>query len=586
MFKTIRRIINWVKPYRKRLYLGFLCSFFSSWCTAAPVMIAAWALEKIIRDSSSEEALDPNLAWLTLTAIAVTILLRFFFSYWKNRLQESIGTEQVAKDRLEIGDMLKRVSLGYFSKNNIGDILAALTTELSVLELHGMKMIDRVINGYIQVLAVVSVIALVSPLTAVMALAGVLLSGAALHRIGKESQKTAPIAHEAQEKLSGAAVEYVRGLPVVKSFGQEGVSIDRFYQASKENRIIRIKNEFGFVPWNCLHLLLLKAASMGLVLITGIQTVRGEIALSVLIMMVMFSFTIFGSVEAISDAAHLLSVIDAVLDRIKELRSTDYIDESGKDIPLEEFDIEFQNVTFSYDQREVIGDVSFSIPRNSTTAIVGPSGGGKSTICNLIARFYDVDMGAVKIGGHDVREFSCNSLMKNISMVFQTVYLFQDTVYNNIKFGRPDAAKEEIIAAAKAARCHEFISALPQGYDTVIGEGGNTLSGGEKQRISIARAMLKDAPIIILDEATASIDPENEHEIQKAISTLVAGKTLITIAHRLVTIEQADQILVVSDGQVVQTGSHQKLIEQQGIYQDYVQIRRNTEGWSLSPDGN
>ena len=234
-----------------------------------------------------------------------------------------------------------------------------------------------------------------------------------------------------------------------------------------------------------------------------------------------------------------------------------------------------------YDTRKVLKDVSFTIPEKTSTAIVGPSGSGKTTICSLLARFYDPQSGSISVGGHNLREFTCDSLLSNISMVFQNVYLFNDTIRANILFGKPDATEDEMIAAAKKARCHDFIMALPNGYDTVVGDGGGTLSGGEKQRISIARAILKNAPIIILDEA-ASIDPENEHPIQQAISELTRGKTIITIAHRLATIEQADQILVVEDGKIAEHGTHQELIRQNGVYKRFTEIRERAKGWNLS----
>ena len=298
-------------------------------------------------------------------------------------------------------------------------------------------------------------------------------------------------------------------------------------------------------------------------------------------MFVLFSFVIFGSVESVNDAAHILAIVDSALDKLETLEQVEYIDQNGKDIPLSAYDIQFSGVSFGYNSRTVLHDLNFTIPQNTTTAIVGPSGSGKSTLCNLIARFYDVSAGTVKIGGVDVREFTCDSLLKNISMVFQNVYLFRDSIKNNIRFGSPDATDGQIIAAAKAARCHDFIMALPDGYDTVVGEGGSSLSGGEKQRISIARAMLKDAPIVILDEATASIDPENEHLIQEAISELTHGKTIITIAHRLATIENADQILVIDGGTVAQKGTHKQLLEWEGIYQEFIKIREQAEGWRI-----
>lgn len=304
-------------------------------------------------------------------------------------------------------------------------------------------------------------------------------------------------------------------------------------------------------------------------------------SLTFFLMFVLFSFVIFGSVESINDAAHTLGIVDSAMNKLNALGNVKYIDQNGKDISLTHYDIEFQNVSFGYDSRVVLHDLNFTIPQNTTTAIVGPSGSGKSTLCNLIARFYDVNEGTITIGGVDIRELTCDSLLKNISMVFQNVYLFRDTIRNNIKFGSPDATDEQIIAAAKAARCHDFIMALPDGYDTVVGEGGSSLSGGEKQRISIARAMLKNAPIVILDEATASIDPENEHLIQEAISELTHGKTIITIAHRLATIENADQILVIDGGTVAQKGTHKQLLNQKGTYQEFIKIREQAEGWRI-----
>ena len=298
-------------------------------------------------------------------------------------------------------------------------------------------------------------------------------------------------------------------------------------------------------------------------------------------MLDMFSFMIFGSVEAMNNAAHVLEVIDATLDKLDGIEHADMIDKDGKAISLQNADIAFRDVTFSYDTVPVLRNISFSIPQGSTTAIIGPSGSGKTTICNLIARFYDVDSGEVTVGGENVRNMTCDSLLRNISMVFQKVYLFHDTVENNIRFGNPNATQEEIIEAAKKAQCHDFITALPDGYETVIGEGGSTMSGGEKRRISIARAILKNANIVILDEATASIDPENEHLIQQAISELTIGKTVIVIAHRLATIEHADQILVIDKGQVVQKGTHRQLIQQDGLYRRFITIREQAEGWCM-----
>lgn len=581
MFKTMKRIIRWAGRYKKRLYLGSVCSFFSSLATAIPTMVAAYALDKAIQAYWTNTAIEPALIWQTLWIIVGSIALNFLLSYLRAVLQESIGTEVAAGQRIHLGDVLKRVPLGYFSQNSVGDILAGVTTELSVLELQGMKMVDAVINGYAKFIAIVLCLIFFSPVAAAISIIGVVFSALALHGISRHSEKTATTAHEAVENMSGAAIEYIRGLSIVKSFGQEGASTQSFRSANKALKDIRIGIEKGFTPFNCLHLFALKLASMGIVFICAWQAAQGQMSMAFFLMFVLFSFVMFGSVENINDAAHLLGVIDSAMDKLEALENAEYIDQDGTDIKPTSYDIEFKDVSFGYDDRMVLHDLNFTIPQNATTAIVGPSGGGKTTLCNLIARFYDVNSGTITLGGTDIRAFTCDSLLRNISMVFQNVYLFRDTIKNNIKFGRPDAADEQIIAAAKAARCHDFIMALPDGYDTVIGEGGSSLSGGEKQRISIARAMLKDAPIVILDEATASIDPENEHLIQEAISALTHGKTIVTIAHRLATIENADQILVIDGGTVAQRGTHKELLEQEGTYKTFIKIREQAEGWRI-----
>ena len=581
MFHSIKRLLHWAGGYRKRLYLGCLCSFFSVWCTAIPIVIAAWTLGLVIADFRGENSLEWNIIWLSLFGIVISIFLRYIFSYWKAKLQESIGYEIAAEERLKIGNVLKRVSLGYFSKNSTGDILTAITGDLSSLELQGMKLIDAIVNGYINLLAIVIILLIVCPMAALTSLVGAILSALALNGISKKSRKNAPTKQISQERITDASLEYIHGLPIVKSFGQEGASIEEWKTACEKHKDINLKIMHGFVPNNCLHLLALKIASVVLILISGIFTIQGNLTISIFLLIAMFAFMIFGAVENMNDSVHMLGLIDTSMDKLENIENAEFIDEAGRDFSIASYNIDFTDVFFGYGEIEVLHNLSFQIPQNTTTAIVGPSGSGKSTICNLITRFYDVNSGSVKIGGHDVREFTCDSLLKNISMVFQNVYLFRDTIKNNIKFGSPDATDEQIIAAAKAARCHDFIMTLPDGYDTVIGEGGSSLSGGEKQRISIARAMLKDAPIVILDEATASIDPENEHLIQEAISALTHGKTIITIAHRLATIENADQILVIDGGTVAQRGTHKELLQQEGTYKKFIQIREQAEGWRI-----
>ncbi|QTL98850.1 ATP-binding cassette domain-containing protein [Iocasia frigidifontis] len=582
MFKTIKRIIKWTGEDKKRLYLGFVYSFFLSILTALPVMGAAYVLNLIILDMNGSQQLSMDWVLYILAFLILLVLGRALFSYLRAKSQESIGYEITAKERIEIGNILKKVSLGFFDSNNAGKIASAVTTDFSYVEMYGMKMIDNVVNGYICTLTMILCLAFYNYIIALICLAGVGLSAVFLRLLSNRSNRNAPVHQEAQDSMIAATIEYIRGIPIVKAFKQVGVSREGIEKAYRKSRDINVKIEMDYVPANCLHLFSLKLASVAVVLAAATMAAKGEMAIPNMLMMLIFSFIIFGHVESINNAAHVLEIIDATMDKLEKIKEAEFIDKNGKELTLSSYDIEFKNVSFAYEQKDVIKSLSFKIPEKTTTAIVGPSGSGKTTICSLLARFYDVSKGSISIGGRDIREMSCNSLLRNISMVFQNVYLFHDTVYNNIKFGNPEAGKEEVIEAAKKACCHEFIMKLPERYQTVIGDTGSTLSGGEKQRISIARAILKDASIVILDEATASVDPENEHKIQGAITSLVKGKTMITIAHRLATIENADQILVVDDGEIVQQGSHKELIREGKIYKKFMSIREKAEGWTLA----
>lgn len=581
MFRTVRRIVNWCGEFKGKLYIGFVFSFFSTWFAAMPVIVAAYTVAMLIEAAGGGAPFERRWIGLSLLSIAVLVLLRFLFEYIRAKFQETISYEMAAKDRLAVGDAMKRVSLGYFQQVDTGNILNSITTGLHTLENMGVRMIDNFVGGYLNFLVIFLFLLVINPLVSLIALAGAAVSFLFLLVVSKRSTENAPVSSKAGRELAGATLEYARGLPVVKSFGQGGASMAAMRKACRDSRDICLKIEWGYTPANCLHLLALKLASVALAAASCYLGMTGEMSLSVMLMFAFFSFGIFAGLEPISDSAHVLGVIDNAMDQLDALKEENFIDRDGRKISLERYDISFRNVNFGYDSRRVLQDVSFDIPEKTSTAIVGPSGSGKTTICSLIARFYDVDEGSISVGGHDVREFTCDSLLENISMVFQNVYLFHDTVRNNICFGKPDATEEEMIQAAKKACCHDFITALPKGYDTVIGEGGGSLSGGEKQRISIARAMLKDAPIIILDEATASVDPENEHLIQAAISRLTSGKTIITIAHRLATVTNADQILVVDEGRIAQRGTHDELMEQEGRYRSFIEARQRAEGWKI-----
>ena len=582
MFTMIKRIIDWTGSYKKRFYWGVVWSLLENFFIAFPLMGAAYVLNLMLQDTAGLRSLHTKEALWALLFMVFCVLGRFFFSYLRAVFQESIAYEKTAEERIEIGDILKRVSLGFFDRHKTGEIAGAVTTDLSTLELYAMKMTDTVIGAYLQTLAMILSILFFSWKVATVALMCVLCSAFFQRRLVKDSRANTAVRQKANDSMINATLQFIRGITVIKSYGRTASAVAELQKSFSDQRDINIKIENDYMWTNGLYQLSLKLTSVAIALMVCLQAIHGEISLPIMLMIVIFSFVMFTRLETVTTASHTLEMMRAALDKLQTIKTAKYIDEDSKDIVLNNFDISYQNVSFAYDHKNIIENVSFSLPENSTLAIVGPSGSGKTTLCNLLARFYDVNHGSISIDGHDIREMTCDTLLRYISIVFQHVYLFHDTILNNIRFGRPEASFEEIKEAAKKAACHEFIENLPNGYNTMLGEGGSTLSGGEKQRLSIARAILKDAPIVILDEATASVDPENEHFIQQAISALVKGKTLIVIAHRLNTIQFADNILVIDQGKLVQQGTHGQLIKEEGIYKDFQKILNKTSNWQLS----
>ncbi|HCX9144409.1 TPA: ABC transporter ATP-binding protein [Staphylococcus aureus] len=577
MFRITFKILNWVSPYKTRMILGFIMSFLNAIFIALPIFLASQIFNNVV----SHKSIYGKDIFNVVIIMIILVLGRFITAYLKSKNQESIAYEMSANERLNIGNKLKNVPLGYFNTHHSNELTTIVTTDLTFLENFAMKMVDIVINGYILISVLILSLLVVSWQVALLACIGVLLSFLTIQLLENKSKKNAPTYHYAQNQLIEKVVEVIRGIQVIKSFSKENASLRSFNRAVNESKRVNTKIEMQYIPFNLLHLLSLKVTSILIVLVACLLFIHNSIDLPTFIMISIFSFVIFDSVENINSAAHVLEIIDMTLEDIEKIKSAPELDKKGKDLTIENDDIAFENVNFSYDDKQVIKNVSFDIAANTSTAIVGPSGSGKSTLCHLLLRFYDVNDGFIRIGGIDIKDLKLSSLMSQISAVFQKVYLFNDTIENNILFGNPDATEEEVIRAAKQACCHDFIMKLPDGYKTVLHEKGNNLSGGERQRISIARAILKDAPIIILDEATASIDHENEQLIQTAINELSKGKTVITIAHKLETIKNADQIIVLNEGEIIQKGSHDELIRKPGMYQDFIRIKSKSAGWKL-----
>lgn len=579
MLKIIRRVLRLSGNLSKRIWGSFICGFLESMFG----LLSIAAVFLVLIELQNGQPITGQTWGIVIGLIAGGLILRMIFKYLVYRLQSTAGFEFVARERIALGDRLRNVPMGFFHDNSVGDITATVTTDLNFLENYSMHILDKVTTGVLSMIVMAGCILAFDWRIGLIFVAGILLSFPIYSHMQKKGKALSAKRQKIQSEAVAATLEYVQGISVVKSFNMCDKNLSDIEDAYESNAAASYGVERVFTPLNMTYSMVFRISACMIMLCAGILAVGGDLSFANLAVILIASFTIFNPIEVMGQMTTMIRTMDAALDRVERIKQAKKIDENGRDIPLDSFDIGFEHVSFAYENgNPILKDVSFSIPQGSMTAIVGPSGGGKTTITRLIARFWDVQEGSITIGGHDVKEFTCDSLLKNMSMVFQNVYLFHDTIENNIKFGCPDATHEQVVEAAKKACCHDFISALPQGYDTVIGEGGSTLSGGEKQRISIARAMLKDAPIILLDEATASVDPENEVHLQQAISALVKNKTLIVIAHRLSTIRDADQILVVDNGKIVEKGVHAELIQQKGIYQKFWNIRQKARNWKLA----
>lgn len=579
MLNVIRRVLRLSGNLSKRIYVGFVCSFLDSIAAMFPVGAVFYVLSRLqTGDFSGQD-------WQTiLWILSGSLLARMIFKYGLYSLQSAAGFEFVSRQRLTLGDKLRNVAMGFFHDRNMGDVTTTVTTDLNFLENYSMHVLDRITTGMISMVVISAFILWFDWRIGIIFVLGVLCSFLIYSRMQVKGKELTAKQRRVQAEAVEATLEYVQGISVIKSFNMEERNLSGIETIYDKTADASYALERTFAPMNVAYSMVFRVTACAIMLAAGILALQGEISFPGLVVILIASFSIFTPVEVMGQLTPMIRSMEASLDRVEQIKEEKDIDDGGRDIDMNTFDIAFQDVSFSYDQgMKALDHVSFSIPEGSMTAIVGPSGSGKTTITRLIARFWDVQEGSILIGGHDVREFTSDSLLKNMSMVFQNVYLFRDTIENNIKFGCPNATHEQVVEAAKKARCHDFISALPNGYQTMVGEGGSTLSGGEKQRISIARAILKDAPIVLLDEATASVDPENEIHLQQAISDLVKNKTLIVIAHRLSTIRDADQILVIDNGKLVQSGKHQNLIKTQGVYQKFWNIRQNAKNWRVAP---
>lgn len=581
MLALFSRILKLSGKYKCRIQGAFVCAFLESILSKMPIFLAFLVLSGFYQKTlTGTKCLYIGIGLVGVVAAQVIV------HYLCDRLQSAAGYMIFTDKRMELGGHLRKLPMGYFTSGNIGKISSVLSTDMVFIEEIAMSTLGNMMSYMLSALILLVFMFFLDWRLGLAAAAVTLLACFTAKGMNEVSLKEAACRQDQSEHLTDAVLSFAEGISVIKSYNLIGEKSEELTGNFRRSRDTSTAFERKMTPWTR-GLNILYAVGIAAIFALSVWLQQsGSLSLPYLLGVLLFVFDLFSPLKALYGEASRLTVMNAALDRIEAvLNETELPDKGTAHIPNESSgspEICFDNVTFAYQDKEVLHNISFSMQKNTMTALVGPSGGGKSTIANLLARLWNVKSGKVTIRSTDIRDVPLAELMEQISMVFQRVYLFQDTIYNNISMGKPDATEEEVYEAAKKARCYDFIMALPDGFQTVIGEGGATLSGGEKQRISIARCILKDAPIVILDEATASVDTDNESYIQEAINELVNGKTLLVIAHRLNTICQADQILVIADGRISEQGTHDELIAKAGIYQDFVNIRKKSSGWSLA----
>ena len=577
MFDAYRRFFAFAGKqagtWKKGLVFEFLRSIFEAFQFIALLIVLRALVEQNVTAAT---------AWVAFGTMAVSVAGAALFWYLAHNSEGQANYRMCGDKRIHIGERMKYMPMGYFNSQSLGALTAAATTTMEEIEGMSFAVIARTVVGIIRTLVFTVAILCLDWRVGIVFLLGALLFLWVNAGLLKKSRQLSPERIHAQTALVDAALEYIQGMSVVRAFRGSRAAEKTMNEAIGQTEQKNFKLERKRIPYNVLEQIVLRVAAVVAILLSIWLFLQGSMSLFTCLMMTVSAFLVYSELESAGEMFFMLPMIDASISQVDAIDQAPRMDEGGSVRTPQNRDITFDHVDFSYGERKIIQDVSFTVPEGTTTAIVRPSGSGKTTLTSLMARFWDVDSGSVKLGGIDVKDYALDSLMSNFSMVFQAVYLFNDSIENNIKFGKPDATHEEVVAVAKAARCHDFISALPEGYDTVIGEGGATLSGGERQRLSIARAMLKDAPIVILDEATANVDPENEADLQEAIEALTGGKTIIMIAHRLKTVRRANQILVLEHGRITQRGTHEQLIQEPGIYADFIQVRQRAANWKIS----
>ena len=580
MIELIKTLYEVSGSYSKRITRMLIFDVFKGIFEGIALGAILFCLTKICENIFTGLSVVMNDVYTVFVISVISMMGKIVFGYLADRNKYIASYSLGAENRLYIGDRLKNVNMGYFSTNSLGNIAGGLSTVIGELETMGVFIIEQLLVGTIQTLIIVAFVLPYDIVTATIILL-TLIIGIMVNIV---TQKKTDLLTERllglKLDLSSKMLEYVKGIGVTKAFGKEKNTVKELNESITESRKGFLAVEKILVPTQFMFLLVFKIGICVIIFTSLIRYFSGNIEVTKAIILIVMSFVVFSGFELAGSMQSIKGIAVQNLNSVINLRNLPVI-EDGEETEIDKAEISMEKVSFSYGESEIFKNLSIIIPEGKTTALVGFSGSGKTTLCNLMARFWDVNSGKVNVGKTNVKEYKYDELLSNFSFVFQDVYLFDDTVRNNIKFGNPNATDEDMIDIAKKAQCHDFIMKLPQGYDTVLQEGGSNLSGGERQRISIARAMLKRSKFVILDEATSSVDPENEKQLLIALKSLLKGKTTIIIAHKLSTIKNADQIIVLKNGAIEQVGTHTELASEQGIYKDFLESRKKSEEWAI-----
>lgn len=577
MLSTLKKFFDFcTEEDRKKFYTSVCLGVLKAFIIAFRIPANGLVVMAIINNDVSMQTV-----WLSLGMMLLSVILNILISLKVTMLQTEAGYHTCTHKRIEIAEHMRYLPMGYFNQNSLGQITSVTTNTLESLADVATRVVMMTLEGFLTAGTITVFVFIYDWRIGLILLAGLILfllpNGLMRWQAGKVSEAK----QQADTDLVAVVLEYSQGIAEVKNYNIVQSSAKKLLHAIENKRHLDTKLTWVTLPYIALQGMITKLTGTIMGLFSIYFYLQESMSLLICIMMLISAFMIYESLDGVGSFSSLLRIVDLSVDMVNKVLSIKPMDISGKDLQPKTSNIKLDHVSFSYESKKIIDDVSLDIPEKTTAALVGPSGSGKTTLCNLIARFWDIENGSISLDGHDVKEYSYDSLIRNFSFVFQTVYLFEDTMENNIKFGNPDASHEEVVAAAKKAACHDFILSLTEGYQTKIGEGGPSLSGGERQRISIARAIIKDDPIIILDEATANVDPENEEALMQAIHSLTKDKPIIMIAHRLKTVEHADQIIVLNQGRIVEQGKHQELLAKQGLYSRFIQERRSAASWRI-----